>query len=267
MLEQLKEIEQLSQTLKIIKEYLNRLKLPEQELKEYREKLDLPQLYPLYGVNLAQLRTIVKELHKLYKTYDFARFFKLFEALWINEHNSLEERYLAMLLLQLRRRDLDEPDVCLDVWYWIWNEKNFKFVQDWSLAQHIANTTSYQIMEAWFELNEATDIIWDDLKQHAFNEENTWERCLAILTPLKKLSKNPEWVIPTLEVIVYALRSDNPYVGRSIEMVLREAAKANSLPVFEFIKLFKDKSTIIQTKSLKYISRYFTDEQKEALGL
>ena len=189
MQEQLKEIEQLSQTLKIIKEYLERLQIREEEKEEYRINLGLPLLYPIYGIEISRLRNLVKELHKYYKTYDFARFFKLFESLWINEHNSIEERYVAMSMLQQRRRDLDEPDVCLDTWYWIWQDKHFKFVKDWSLTQHIANTVSYQIMEAWFELKESASIIWNDLKTHAYNYDNKWEQCLAILTPLKKLSK------------------------------------------------------------------------------
>ncbi|MHA2364033.1 MAG: DNA alkylation repair protein [Candidatus Hodarchaeales archaeon] len=267
MRDQLEEIEQLSQTLSLIKQYLKRLEIPKNELKKYRKKIDLSPDYPLFGVELQQLRTLARDLNKYYKSHDFARFFKLFESLWINEENSLEERYLAMLLMQSRRRDLDEPDVCLDAWNWIWREENLRFIQNWTLVEHIANTVTYQIMEAWFEIKEASDIIWNDLKEHAFNEDNKWEQCLAILTPLKRLSKNPEWVLPTLEMIVFALRTEDPDVGRAIEMVLRESAKADSDMTFKFIKRFKEKSPVITANSLKYISRYFSVEQKKELGL
>lgn len=263
----MEEIEQLSNTLRVVKEYLSRLELSPKELKKERQNIGLPDDYPFHGVDIKQLRTLARELHKIYKNHDYARFFKLIEALWANDHNSLEERYLAMLLLQQRRRDLNEPDVCLDTWSWMWREKTLMFIQNFSLVDMIINTVSYQIMEAWFELKEADSIVWDDLKAHASEYENKWEQCLAVMTPVKRLSKYPEWVMPTLEVVMYALRSDDEDVGRAIELALREAAKANSDLVFEYIKRFMNKSPVITTDSLRYVARYFSKSQNAELGL
>lgn len=268
MQEQLKEIEQLSNILRLTKEYLERLKLSKKELEKYKAQLNLPKNYPVYGIEIAKLRTWAREIHKLYRNQDYPRFFKLFEALWENEHNSLEERYIAMILLQQRRKDLEEPDVCLDTWSWLWREKNLKFIQNFSLIEHIVNTVTYQIMEAWFEIKEAEDLIWKDLKEHALSPSgNKWEQCLAILTPLKKLNENPEWVLPTLEVLVFALNSEDEDVQRAIELVLRESAKANPSLIFEFIKRFINKSPAIIPNNLKYVGRYFSEEQKIELGI
>ncbi len=268
MQEQLKEIEQLANILRLTKEYLNRLKLSDKELAKYKKQIELPDKYPVYGVDTSKLRIWAREIYKLYRTADFAKFFKLFEALWENEHNSLEERYIAMILLQQRRKDLGEPDVCLDTWAWLWREKNLKYIQNFSLVEHIANTVTYQIMEAWFEIREAEDIIWKDLKEHAFSPSNNkWEQCLAILTPFRKLNEKPEWVLPTLEVVTYALRSTDVDVHRAIELVFRESAKSHPDLIFEFIKRFINKSPAIVPDNLKFVSRYLSDEQKKEINL
>ena len=79
MQDQLKELEELSNILRVTKEYLKRKKGKDKEVEAQRKSLGLPKDYPFYGIDIKDLRTWAREIHNLYKTYDFAKFFKLLD--------------------------------------------------------------------------------------------------------------------------------------------------------------------------------------------
>ena len=267
-LEAIRELEELNTAQKLTKEFLEEEKSSKESIAELRKKLKIPAKDTVYGVDLTRLREFAKMLTRVYRFYDFPRFFKLVNVLW-NTSTSLEEHYLALILLAQRKKDLDEPDVCLDLWNWLWN--NFgQNVHDWSLTELITGTIGNQIIETWgsIEDEEASSQIWEDLKERARDEKNGYYgKVFAVLCPVKRIQKlGYDAILPTLEVILSAIAQlENPDdeagddLERGIMLSMRECAKADLDLVYQFLKKFYQ---FLPIKVVKDMYRYFNEEQK-----
>ena len=269
ILDELSAVEEVSIAQSVVKQFLEKEKLPDKELKALRKKMGLPKKVQFFGVELTKLRALARMLHKKFKIYDFPRFFKLVEVLW-NPNTSLDEHYLALLLIQLRRKDLSEVDVCLDLWNWLWADfKNN--VYDWSLTELIASSIGYQIIETWqtIEDEETNQIIWDSLKEKATDDASgPYGKIFAVLCPVKRIQKLGEAaVLPSLEVILSAIAKfevDDKEIGdamtRAIILTMRECAKTNPIIVLEFLNKFYK---YLPDEVIKDMSRYYKKEPEK----
>ncbi|HKZ41156.1 MAG TPA: DNA alkylation repair protein, partial [Candidatus Hodarchaeales archaeon] len=256
LLSDIAAVEELNISQRLIKKFFEEEQKPEKELKAYRKELEIPARVQVYGVEISVVRKFAQTLTKIYKNYDFPRFLKLVDILW-QKDTSLEEHYLALLLIQSRKRELDEVDVCLDLWNWLWSA--FKEnVLDWSLCELIANTIGYQIIEAWSSAeDEESGRFWEDLKNKAKDDRHgNFGKVFAVLCPLKRINKlGTKAVLPTLEVILSAIakfereeKEVNLAMERAMMLTMRECAKTDPEITYPFVKKF---SNFIPAKVLK----------------
>ena len=80
--EQLEAVEELNIAQRLTKEFLEHEKISEDELEKLRIKNKIPEDLEYFGVDISTLREFARMLAKVYKSYDFPRFFKLVEILW-----------------------------------------------------------------------------------------------------------------------------------------------------------------------------------------
>ena len=270
VLDQLGEVEELNIAQRLTKEFLDHEKLSEEEIEKLRKDMKIPEHVEMYGVDISTLRQFARMLAKVYKSYDFPRFFKLVEILWIPEA-SLEEHYLALLLIQTRKKDLSEVDVCLDLWNFLWSD--FKEnVNDWSLTELIATTVGYQIIETWQAIDdeETNQIIWDSLKEKAADERNgSFGKIFAVMCPVRRIRKlGQSAVLPSLEVVLSAIakfEAEEKEIGKAMEraiiLTLRECAKTDLNIAIQFISKFYK---FFPLRVIKDLGRYYReDEYKE----
>ncbi|MFW9928706.1 MAG: DNA alkylation repair protein [Candidatus Thorarchaeota archaeon] len=260
VMDQINVVEELNIAQRLTKEFLEHEKASDVEIKEFRDKNKIPDFVEIWGVDVSKLRQFSRMLAKVYKGYDFPRFFKLVEILWVPD-SSLEEHYLALLLLQSRKKDLSEVDVCLDLWNWLWG--NFKEnVHDWSLTELIAGSIGYQIIETWQAIDdeETNQIIWDSLKDKAADERNgPFGKIFSVLCPVKRIQKlGQSAVLPSLEVILSAIAKfevEEKEIGdvmeRTIILTMRECAKTDSAIVMEFLKKYYKIGRFYRKKAVK----------------
>ncbi|MHA1990257.1 MAG: DNA alkylation repair protein [Candidatus Hodarchaeales archaeon] len=269
VLDQIGEVEELNIAQRLMKEFLDHEKLPDEEIEKLRKKNKIPESVEMFGVDLSTLRQFSRMLSKVYKAYDFPRFFKLIEILWMPEA-SLEEHYLALLLIQNRKKDLAEVDVCLDLWNFLWGD--FKEnVHDWTLTELIATTIGYQIIETWqsIEDEETNQIIWDSLKEKAADERNgSFGKIFAVMCPVRRIRKlGKDAVLPSLEVVLSAIakfEAEEREIGKAMEraimLTLRECAKTNPKILLQFINRFYK---FFPIKVIKDMSRYYKEETEK----
>lgn len=269
VLDQIGEVEELNIAQRLMKEFLDHEKLPDEEIEKLREKNKIPDSVEMFGVDLTILRQFARMLSKVYKSYDFPRFFKLIEILWTSR-SSLEEHYLALLLIQTRKKDLAEVDVCLDLWNFLW--RDFKDnVHDWSLTELIATTIGYQIIETWqsIEDEETNQIIWDSLKEKAVDERNgSFGKIFAVMCPVRRIRKlGQDAVLPSLEVVLSAIakfEAEEKEIGkamtRAIILTLRECAKTNPKILLQFIGRFYK---VFPFAVIKDMGRYYNKDPVE----
>ena len=266
ILNQIEAVEELNIAQRLTKEFLEHEKIPEDELGKLRIKNKIPEDLEFFGVDISTLREFARMLAKVYRAYDFPRFFKLVEILW-TPISSLEEHYLALLLIQTRKKDLSEVDVCLDLWNFIW--RDFKEnVHDWTLTELIATTIGYQIIETWQAIDdeETNQIIWDSLKEKAADERNgSFGKIFAVMCPVRRIRKlGQSAVLPSLEVVLSAIakfEAQEKEIGKAMEraiiLTLRECAKTDSGIVLQFLDKFYK---IFPFNVVKDMRRYYKED-------
>ncbi|MCE7735457.1 MAG: DNA alkylation repair protein [Candidatus Heimdallarchaeota archaeon] len=171
------------------------------------------------GISNGVLKKKASEFYRLNREMELSDLLEGLDILWMKPMLS-EARILTAYILGKYHSKFDDT-----VWQLI--DRWVDTIDHWTSCDHLCiDVTGYMDV---YENPIYTDI------QEWINSDNFWRRRFAVVCFVKHARSNKNAVIKLLPLIDLILRDTNYYVRKSIPWLLREASKADSELLSEFI--------------------------------